>query len=620
MTRKPWLIPFLLALALGLLSTQKAIAQNIEALLTTAQSQEQAGNFSDAISTYSKAATSYQIKNQPQQARKINDHTINLCLDIGNTHALKYLYTDNGLISVDLQEYEKALDYFAKCLQINRKQNKQNDIAATLLNIANVHIDCNQTQKALEAALEANSLARQTNNVKLLRNSYSLLTNIYNSLGETQKSAEAFAMYTTFTRKIQRQDAAKNEEKAKQKVHEAQNQLSQIRTQKAQTEKELVQKQQALKTVSDSLEKVEQISREQQMQLDLQQVTIRNQKLVHYIFFVIILAFVGISASIGYWYVQKKRKNILLAKQNLEIAAQRDTIEAKSQQLTLAMAKIAKQNRDITSSINYAQRIQEALLPNFSDLVHLIRDFFILFRPREIVSGDFYWVSSYTGDKTKANKLMYSSNIPPDQTGILISAVDCTGHGVPGAFMSMIGLNLLDSIARAGIVKPDLILNEMHRSVRHLLKQDNTDSRDGMDMCICNVASDGQTITFAGAKNPVYYITNGVLHEIKGDPMPIGGIQKEERRVFTAHTIKISAPTRFYIFSDGYVDQFGGELGRRLTSKTFKELLVKNHKLPMIQQQEILEHELEQWQGVEYKAVDDVLVIGFSLSGKPLNI
>ena len=164
------------------------------------------------------------------------------------------------------------------------------------------------------------------------------------------------------------------------------------------------------------------------------------------------------------------------------------------------------------------------------------------------------------------------------------------------------------------------MLNEMHRYVRYLLKQENNDSRDGMDMALCNIKNNGQTIEFAGAKNPLYYITNGELFQIKGDPVPIGGLQKEEKREFTLHTINIDSPTSFYIFSDGFIDQFGGSDGQKFSSKRFKELLMKIHDLPMLQQQEILETTLEEWRGEEYQPIDDVLIVGFRLSGKPIQI
>ncbi|HOZ14800.1 MAG TPA: tetratricopeptide repeat protein [Tenuifilaceae bacterium] len=606
---------------------QKEVQDNIN----QAKELEASGDFNLAISIYTKTATTYWVAGNTTEAKTLFQKAINLSQSIGNNNALKILYTNIGMIDVDQENYSDAISYFEKCLVINRQQNRKPEIASTLINIANAYNDSEQPKQALKPAEEANTIAKEINDPKLLRNTYSLLSEIYDALGDSNKSAEYFSLYTAFSRKIQRDEVQKKEAQAKELVNQAQNELSEIKNQKELTEQELQAKQQALETVSDSLAKVEQISQEQQMEINLlnkekqlQEVTIKNQRLVRNIFIVIILAVLGIAVMITRYYLQKKKSNEKLEKQNREIAAQRDLIEAKSNELLVAMQQIEKQNRDITSSINYAQRIQEALLPTYDMLIPTINDAFILFHPREIVSGDFYWFSGYTGSKsikTSSNRhFIQLPNKLENESGFLIAAVDCTGHGVPGAFMSMIGLNLLDTLARSGITSPNEMLNEMHRYVRYLLKQENNDSRDGMDMALCNITNNGQTIEFAGAKNPLYYIANGELFQIKGDPVPIGGLQKEEKREFTLHTINIDSPTSFYIFSDGFIDQFGGADGQKFSSKRFKELLFKIHDLPMLQQQEILETTLEEWRGEEYQPIDDVLIVGFRLSGKPIQI
>lgn len=606
---------------------QKELQDN----LNLAKEFEVSGDFNSAIGLYTKSATTYWINGNQNEAKSIFLKAINLSQSIGNNNALKILYANIGMIDIDQENYTEAISYFEKCLAINRKQNRKPEIASTLLNIANAYNDAEQPKQALKPANEANSIAREINDPKLLRNTYSLLSEIYDALGDSNKSAEYFSLYTAFSRKIQRDEVQKKEAAANELVNQAQSQLTEIKNQKEITEQELDEKKQALESVSDSLTKVEQITQEQQLEINLlskekalQEATIKNQRLIRNIFIVIIVAIGGIAGLIAHYYFQKKRSNEKLEKQNFEIAKQRDLIEAKSNELIIAMDQIEKQNRNITSSINYAQRIQEALLPTYTMLVSNINDAFILFQPREIVSGDFYWFSGYNTSEsieTKANRhFIQLPSTSKKESGFLIAAVDCTGHGVPGAFMSMIGLNLLDTIARSGITKPDLMLNELHKYVRYLLKQENNDSRDGMDMALCNITNNGQTIEFAGAKNPIIYITNGELFQIKGDHFPIGGLQKEEKREFTLHTININNPTSFYIFSDGFIDQFGGTDGQKFSSKKFKELLLQIHDQPMIQQQEIIETTLEEWRGTKYHPIDDVLVIGFKLSGKPIKI
>ena len=186
--------------------------------------------------------------------------------------------------------------------------------------------------------------------------------------------------------------------------------------------------------------------------------------------------------------------------------------------------------------------------------------------------------------------------------------------------MSMIGFNLLETITRNGIIQPDEMLNELHLSIRQLLKQSDSDNRDGMDMAICTIKDKGRKVEFAGAINPLYYIKNNELYHVRGDFVPVGGLQKEEMRKFTLHTIEVNSPTSFYIFSDGFTDQFGGETGEKFSSKRFKELLLEIHNLPMQNQQEIISTRLEEWMGTKYKAIDDVLVIGFKLGENNVNI
>jgi serine phosphatase RsbU (regulator of sigma subunit) len=376
---------------------------------------------------------------------------------------------------------------------------------------------------------------------------------------------------------------------------------------------------------------VEQLSKEREMQIELlnkekelQDAVIKNQKLVRNVFMVIFLAVLAFAGSIFFSLNQKKKANQLLSKQNKEIAAQKDLIDMVNKDLELAFNQIEKQNRDITSSITYAQRIQQAMLPMEENLKSIIPESFIILKPRDIVSGDFYWFSGYASPKSirerSRSNYIRLHNIGEDESGFLITAVDCTGHGVPGAFMSMIGFNLLETIVRNGITSPNLILNELHRSVRYLLKQYNTDNQDGMDMSFCHIKNNGKTVQFAGAKNPIYFVSNGELVHLKADSVPIGGMQKESRREFTLHNIEISEPTTFYMFSDGYIDQFGGINGQKFGSPRFKELLLGIHKLPLAEQKKIIETKINEWIGPNRKQIDDILVMGFKLDGQDISI
>lgn len=287
-----------------------------------------------------------------------------------------------------------------------------------------------------------------------------------------------------------------------------------------------------------------------------------------------------------------------------------------SEQIEEQLHLIKHQHESITQSINYAQRIQTAMLPHERNLQHLLPESFILFKPKDVVSGDFYWFFNVKTQNT------LNEFDPENETGvddlpntvesqkIIVAAVDCTGHGVPGAFMSMIGYNLLNTIAHKNIHEPDLILTELNKSVRFALQQYKNENKDGMDMAICTIDQKNKIVEFAGAKNPLIVIKNGVLEHIKGDKEAIGGSQGNAKRIYTKHTIAIDQPTTLYLFSDGYQDQFGGTDSRKFMIKNMKDLLLSIHQEPFAKQKEILDQTIEDWKGNSERQIDDLLVIG----------
>jgi len=313
------------------------------------------------------------------------------------------------------------------------------------------------------------------------------------------------------------------------------------------------------------------------------------------IYFVLIALFIWF---IVYLYTRRLRKQKeyledLVKKRTKEIEQQKQEILAQRDQLAQKNVEIQKINLDLTDSIEYAKRIQTAILPLEKTIKTYLPQYFILFKPRDIVSGDFYWFMNLKGK-------------------IFFAAVDCTGHGVPGAFMSLIGTQTLSMIVlNEHIYEADKILEKLNFYIRSALKQDTTDNQDGMDMALCVIDKEKKEIEFAGAKNPLYYITNNELIKIKGSRQAIGGFQFAD---FKKNLIKYESPTWFYMFSDGYADQFGGEKDKpeKFMVKRFKELLLKNHKLPMQEQKEILDTKITKWKG-EMKQTDDILVIGFKL-------
>jgi len=282
------------------------------------------------------------------------------------------------------------------------------------------------------------------------------------------------------------------------------------------------------------------------------------------------------------------------------VKAQKEQISAQHQDITKQAKQLEEAFSNIRSSINYARRIQEAKLPQLNQIKSAFPQSFVFFRPRDHVSGDFYWFADI-GEKK------------------IIAAVDCTGHGVPGAFMSMIGSELLNEVVnQRKISQPDEILRHLHLGIRRTLRQRETANRDGMDIAICVWDQNKNALQFAGAKSPMLLINDHELQVVKGNRMPIGGLQREVERCFTVHEFNIESPSTIYIYSDGFQDQFGGEKGKKFLSKKFKQLLYENHELPMEDQQQLLAHTFEKWIGDDTQTpetqIDDVLVIGFRIA------
>jgi len=317
---------------------------------------------------------------------------------------------------------------------------------------------------------------------------------------------------------------------------------------------------------------------------------IEKQRLLLYFAIIALVLVSGLVYYIYRGYRIKKEANIALEEKNRQILQQKDEIQRQKEIAESQRDLIAYQKKHIEDSIHYAKRIQTALLPSlelFSDEI----DHFVLYKPRDIVSGDFYWVSKIDGMQ-------------------MVIAADCTGHGVPGAFMSMLGISMLNEIIiNKKIIQPDQVLNNLRDDIIRSLKQfiGGSDVKDGMDMCVCLIDFNKNKLQFAGANNPLWFITDGELIEIKGDKMPVA--IHENMAPFKNHTINLKKGDTFYIFSDGYADQFGGPNQKKLLNKNFKALLHEVHNLSMLEQGTRVDKFFESWRK-DLEQIDDVCVIG----------
>lgn len=268
-----------------------------------------------------------------------------------------------------------------------------------------------------------------------------------------------------------------------------------------------------------------------------------------------------------------------------EVVRQKEEIEKQRQ-------KLEELYKDVTDSIRYAKRLQDSILPPDVMVKRMLPDSFVFFKPKDIVSGDFYW-------------FYRKENL------VLFAAVDCTGHGVPGAFMSLVGSNALNqAVKEHGNLQPSKILDELNKLSSEALNkaQENNSVRDGMDLAFCALDLDTLKLQYAGANNPLYIIRNGELMQVKSDKFAIGAFEPGTK-LYTNHEIQLQKGDSVYVFSDGFADQFGGPAGKKFMYRQFRDLLLNLKGKSMDQQRMVLSESIDRWRG-NYEQVDDILVIG----------
>ncbi len=473
-----------------------------------------------------------------------------------------------GKIYLSNDEFDKAIDYLNSAFTNYEKFEKNQEIALTYNELAKAYFGKNDSKLVKEYASKALEIGNNNNFLDVKAEAYTLLSRYYEVKKDIKKAFQFERMHSYVVDSISQ---------AKYISQSAEMQVSfEIQNQEKEIE---------ILTKSEELNKI----------------TIRNQQLIAIVIGVFLVLLLIFAINLYRSNNNRKKTNHLLTKQkkdiedkNHELERQKDAIEEKN-------IRIQRINKNITGSINYASRIQQAMLPKPSTYLKYLKDVFVYFRPREVVSGDFYWFSR-----------------DEERNKVFVAAVDCTGHGVPGAFMSLIGNTYLNQIVNSDhITEADLILNKLHESIRTSLHQAKNQSRDGMDIALCVIDYNTKVIEFAGARNPMIYIKDDELFQLKGDNMDIGGVQREKERKFTKQIIPLEEGMQIYLFSDGFQDQFGGPEKNKYMRKNFKDLLFKIHKSNMMIQMQLLTEAFESWMkqddGSQLDQIDDVLVIGLKV-------
>ncbi|MFC2087800.1 tetratricopeptide repeat protein, partial [Bacteroidota bacterium] len=471
-------------------------------------------------------------------ARQYYEDAYKIKLKIEDVSGLASLLNNFGRLFSQMGSYELAYQKLDSSLTISKEIDNKYLTALNLREIARNYLRQKKYSNALSYYFSSLEISKQYNFKYLSRYTYQDISEIYKTLGDYKKSLNYYELF------VQIKDSITNEEKYKQ--------ISQLETiyeiDKKQKEIEILNKDKALK-----------------------EATIKQQRRTILIILGAILIIVLILIQLFKLYRDKRKANKILQHQN-EI--------------------ISEQKESITDSIQYASKIQTALLPQNKDIDHLIPAYFILFKPRDIVSGDFYWI------REQNNK-------------IIVVAADCTGHGVPGAFMSMLGIAYLTEITnKFRSASSNIILDELRTNVISSLhqKEDEEGSKDGMDLVLTIIDFQNMKLDYTGAYNPLVIIRNGDILEFKANRMPIGIYVKSDLP-FQNTVVDLQKNDMVYMFSDGFQDQFGGENGKKYMYKNMKQDFVEIYEKDLEEQKQILDDKLTAWRGERHQ-VDDVVLIG----------
>ncbi|MEM6297087.1 MAG: SpoIIE family protein phosphatase, partial [Bacteroidota bacterium] len=527
-------------------------------------------------------------------ARIFNDKAEALAKETTQNELLTDAYQLSSLIYQEQADYQEALEAYkdfldlrdsltlAAQLQQQRLLQEQQTLERSEERLKLLFAD--QEVQELEAKRQQLELEKQASELEVLRRDQALQKAELERQELAQKQSRQQLLLTRNQLEAERQKRAIQELREREEIQAAELEKKRLVEARQKQELELAEEQRK------SLEKDKALS-------DLALESEREQK--QFLFGIIALGIL-LTILIAFVLWNTRRKNKQLAEQKNEIEEQNQELAQLNEEMTQQKQALAMANESlntayiqITDSVRYAQRIQDSIMVEPKSALHHFEDGFIFFKPRDIVSGDFYWFSDEHDPR------------------VVLAAVDCTGHGVPGAFMSLIGNDLLNGLVNiGGVTDPAEILTQLSAQVSKTLQQDRTDNRDGMDMSLIVLDKEKQTLEFAGAKNPLLVIQEGERKKIKGSRSSIGG-DKRKPDPYVTHTFPLNpeGENYFYIFSDGFQDQFGGKDGRKYMTKRFYALLESIHSLPMDEQHKRLEKEFKSWLKNE-KQIDDVLVIG----------
>ncbi len=521
-------------------------------------------NFQDALVYYKKSLKKYQEAGDKKGAANtiyniggiyfslgdfdeaiINyDKSLVLKEEIGDKKGIAYSLNAAGLLYYKQGDINKGIDYGNRALAIRLERKDKEGISQTSYLLGLIHFESGDLTKAYKHSMTSMEMAKMTGFPSDIKKAALLLSKIYEKQGNGMKALQMHKLHD------QMKDSINNEN-----------------TQKASIRQQAKYEYEKAQAVTD---------KEHEKQLEIEKEAKAKQR-------VIIYAASGGLGLVGIFLFFVMNRLKITRKQKAVIEQQKEEVE--------------EAHQEIRDSISYAKRIQSAILPPIKMVKEYLNESFILYKPKDVVAGDFYWMESVA--PTSKNK----------STKVLFAAADCTGHGVPGAMVSVVCNNALNrSVREHGLTEPGKILDKTREIVIKEFEKSEEEVKDGMDIAICSL--EGNKLKYAGANNPLWIIRNGAIIETKANKQPIGQFDNPEP--YTTHSFDLEPGDSIYIFSDGYVDQFGGEKGKKFKAKAFRELLLSVQDKAMEEQNVIIDEAFETWRG-SLEQIDDVCVIGVKL-------
>ena len=490
----------------------------------------------------------HEKQGKTKEALDYHNRSLRIGEEIGDKKGIASSLNRIGIIYYNQGKIKEALDYYNNSLSIQVQIGDKKGIAISLNNIGIIYNDKGELTEALEYGQKSLTISQEIGFPYNISQASRLLSEVYQKQDKGMKALEMYKLY------IQMHDSIYNQE---------------IQKTAAQQQARYEYKKQ--KTIDDAaydiLLAVEQEEKEKQKIL-AGAISIGLGLVVVFLLFVF-------------------NRLIITRKQKGVIEQQKAEVEQQKEVLELAHDELEEKNQEIMDSIVYAKRIQSAILPPIKLVKKYLQESFILYKPKDVVAGDFYWMENKDGK-------------------VLFAAADCTGHGVPGAMVSVVCNNGLNrSVREHGLTIPGEILDKTREIVVNEFEKSEEDVKDGMDIALCSI--EGMKLQYAGAYNPLWIIRNGEVLETKANKQPIGQFEKPEP--YTTHSFDLEKGDAIYIFSDGYIDQFGGEKEKKFKAKAFRELLLNIQDKAMEEQKKSIDVAFETWKG-DLEQIDDVCVIG----------